>query len=177
MSIFPFDKNKTHDDIAEFIFKNYYKTAYYIAYRYCDNKFIAEEATQETIFKAINNFDKLKEPDKLESWLKTVAKNTVFDILRKMIKEKTYDINDFEDTQINPFFIVENKEIIEELRQIIRNLEEPYHAIIVLYYCEDMKIKEISSILNISEGTIKSILYRSRDKIKREMIKRGFIEE
>ncbi|MDF9408113.1 sigma-70 family RNA polymerase sigma factor [Pelotomaculum isophthalicicum JI] len=176
MSFFPFDKNKNRYEIAEFIFKNYYKTAYYTAYQYCDNKFIAEEAAQETIFKAINNFDQLKDSGKLESWLKTVARNAVFDLLKKMGKEKPYDINDFEDMGINPLSIVENEEIIMEIRRIIRSLEEPYHATIVLYYYKDMKIKEISSILNIPEGTIKSILYRVRDKIKREMIKKGFIE-
>ncbi|TEB14497.1 Ribosomal RNA large subunit methyltransferase I [Pelotomaculum sp. FP] len=72
-----FGKNETRHDIAEFIYKNYYKTAYYTAYKYCDNHAMAEEAAQETIFQAIKNFDQLKDSGKLESWVKAIARNTV----------------------------------------------------------------------------------------------------
>jgi len=171
-----FGKNETRHDIAEFIFKNYYKTAYYTAYKYCDDHLMAEEAAQETIFQAIKNFDQLKDPGKLEPWLKAIARNTVFKMLKAMIKRITYSIIDFEDIKNDPLTIVENEEIIREMRQIIRNLDEPHHAIIVLYYYKNIKIKEISSILNISEGTIRSVLHRGRNKVKRELIKRGFIE-
>ncbi|MDD4238673.1 MAG: sigma-70 family RNA polymerase sigma factor [Desulfotomaculaceae bacterium] len=171
-----FGKNETHHDIAEFIYKNYYKTAYYTAYKYCDDHAMAEEAAQETTFKAIKNFDQLKDSGKLESWIKAIARNTVFNMLKAMVKRVTYNVIDFEDMQNDPLTIVESEEIISEVRQIIRNLDKPSYAIILLYYYEKIKIKEISSILNISEGTIKSVLHRSRNKVKRELIKRGFIE-
>lgn len=162
--------------MAEFIFKNYYKTVYYTAYKYCDDHLMAEEAAQETIFQAIKNFDQLKDPGKLEPWLKAIARNTVFKMLKAMIKRTTYSIVDFKDIQSDPLTVVENREIIREVRQILRNLGEPQHTIFVLYYYKDMKIKEISSILNIPEGTIRSSLYRGRNNIKRELIKRGLIE-
>ncbi|MDD2498766.1 MAG: sigma-70 family RNA polymerase sigma factor [Desulfitobacteriaceae bacterium] len=169
-------KNETHHDIAEFIFKNYYKTAYYTAYKYCDDHSMAEEAAQEAIFQAIKNFDQLKDPGKLESWIKAIARNTVFNMLKAMVKRVTYNVIDFEDMQNDPLTIVESEEIIREIRQIIRNLDESSYAIIVLFYYKKIKIKEISSILNISEGTIKSVLHRSRNKVKRELIKRGTID-
>lgn len=176
MSFKLFGKNETRHDIAEFIFKNYYKTAYYTAYKYCDDHLMAEEAAQETIFQAIKNFEQLKDSGKLEAWLKAIARNTVFKMLKAMIKRMTYSIIDFEDIQNDTLTIVENEEIIREVRQIIRNLNEPHHSIIVLYYYKNIKIKEISSILNISEGTIRSVLHRGRNKVKRELIERGFIE-
>lgn len=170
------NKIETRHDIAEFIYKNYYKTAYYTAYKYCADHLMAEEAAQETIFKAIKNFGRLKDAGKLESWVRAIAKNTVFKMLRAMFKRINYSIIDFEDIQNDPLTIVENKEIIREMRQIVRDLDKPYYAIIVLYYYKDISIKKISSILNISEGTIKSVLHRGRNKIKRELIKRGFGE-
>jgi len=135
---------------------------------------MAEEAAQEAIFQAINNFDQLKDVGKLNSWIKAIARNTVFKMIRAMIKRMTYNIIDLEDTQNDPSTIVENEEIIREVRQLIRNLDEPQYAVIVLYYYKNFTIKEISTFLGISEGTIKSTLSRGRNKIKRELIERGF---
>lgn len=171
-----FGKNETRHDIAEFIYKNYYKTAYYTAYKYCDDHAMAEEAAQETIFQAIKNFDQLKDSGKLESWVKAIARNTVLKMIKRMVKRVTYNVIDFEDMQNDPLTLVESEEMLGEIRQIIRDLGEPSYAIIVLFYYKEIKIKEISSILDISEGTIKSVLHRSRNKVKKELIKRGFIE-
>lgn len=46
-----------------------------------------------------------------------------------------------------------------------------------LYYYSSMKISEISNILNISEFSIKSKLFRIRKKIKKELLKGGYSDE
>ncbi|MDD2421029.1 MAG: sigma-70 family RNA polymerase sigma factor [Heliobacteriaceae bacterium] len=176
MSFKSFGKNKARHDIAEFIFKNYYKTVYHTAYKYCDNHSMAEEAAQETIFQAIKNLDQLKDAGKLESWLKVIARNTVFKMLKALIGRITYNIIDFKDIHNDPVTIIENEEIIREIQRIILDLKEPYHAVMVLYYYKNSNTKEISSILNISEGTVKSILSRGRNKVKSELIKKGLIQ-
>lgn len=48
--------------------------------------------------------------------------------------------------------------------------------IITLYYLENMKIKDISNLLEMKESTVKSVLYRGINKIKEE-IKRGEVNE
>lgn len=164
-------------DMAEFIFKNYYKTAYHTAYKHCDSHFMAEDAAQETIFKAINNIDQLKDPGKLESWVKAIARNTVFEMIKKSIKimpiEKIIDITDIENS---PSANIEDIELVKEVQNTLKNLSEPYHSIVHLYYYKSLKVKEISRILEAPEGTIKSLLHRGRNIIKRELIKKGLVD-
>ena len=56
-----------------------------------------------------------------------------------------------------------------EIKSIINNLEEELKILIILYYYEDMGISDISEILKMPKGTIKSRLSRARGKLK-EMI-------
>lgn len=46
------------------------------------------------------------------------------------------------------------------------NLNEEFSSVLVLFYYEDMSIKEISKVLEISEGTVKSRLSRAKSKLK-----------
>ena len=53
-----------------------------------------------------------------------------------------------------------------ELKQSINNLDSDLKIIVILYYYEDMSIKDISESLNVPQGTIKSRLSRARIKLK-----------
>ena len=46
------------------------------------------------------------------------------------------------------------------------DLNEEFSSVLVLFYYEDMSIKEISKVLEISEGTVKSRLSRAKSKLK-----------
>ena len=52
------------------------------------------------------------------------------------------------------------------LSEAILELPEKYRNVIILYYYEQFSVKDISSILNISENTVKTQLKRGRDKLK-----------
>ena len=53
-----------------------------------------------------------------------------------------------------------------DLKESINNLDSDLKIIVILYYYEDMSIKDISESLNIPQGTIKSRLSRARKKLK-----------
>ncbi|MNI82384.1 RNA polymerase sigma factor SigM [compost metagenome] len=52
-----------------------------------------------------------------------------------------------------------------ELNELLERLELDHREIIALYYIQDIPVKEISQILDLSEGTVKSRLYRARSKL------------
>ena len=58
------------------------------------------------------------------------------------------------------------KEFISDLKESINNLDSDLKIIVILYYYEDMSIKDISESLNIPQGTIKSRLSRARKRLK-----------
>lgn len=76
----------------------------------------------------------------------------------------------------NPLVTFEDIEVTREVQNALKNLGEPYHSIIHLYYFKNLKVKEISKVSDVPEGTIKSLLHRGRNIIKQGLIKKGFIE-
>lgn len=58
-----------------------------------------------------------------------------------------------------------------ETRNLIKQLNEDLREVVVLYYFEDFSVKEISKIVKIPEGTVKSRLSRARKELEKHLIK------
>ena len=81
---------------------------------------------------------------------------------------------DIEEIISDTFFILwKNRNKLDNTKELSPYLE----VIFELYYYSSMKISEISNILNISEFSIKSKLFRIRKKIKKELLKGGYSDE
>lgn len=170
---------KQHDKtVAEFIFKNYYKTAYLTALRYCTDSSSAEEIAQETIYKAIKNVKQLKDEGKMEAWIIAIAKNNALQVIKKNTRVLSIPLDDITmSTNENPFNIIESDEVIKVVQNIINKLDEPYKTTIYLYYYLEMKVREVANILEIPEGTVKTILFRGRAIVKKQLVKKGYTQE
>ncbi len=70
-----------------------------------------------------------------------------------------------------------HSELSNILNECISNLEEPDREIIIRYYFFYEKVKDIAEELNINESTIKTKLFRSREKLKNMIMERGFCDE
>jgi len=68
---------------------------------------------------------------------------------------------------------VEEKMITREERklvnQAVRELPEKYRLPVLLFYMEEMKLSEISKILKVPEGTVKSRLYRAKKMLEKKL--------
>jgi len=58
-----------------------------------------------------------------------------------------------------------------EVRNMVKQLDKDLKEIVVLYYFEDFSVKEISKIVKIPEGTVKSRLSRARNELEKHLIK------
>lgn len=117
------------------------------------------DALQETILKCYEKIDTLKEPGYFKTWMTRILINNCNDILRTSRLECSYD-------EYVPLVVSEDNTSYYEFVQLIDSMDEKYRMIILLYYVEGFKIKEISEILNIKEATIKTRLNRGREKLK-----------
>jgi len=107
---------KLDDEYIKLIFKLYYKAAYNAAYFYCGDRNIAEEAAQEAILKAIKNIYQLREPDKIEPWIKKIAVNNTIKLLSK--HEKIVNLENslpISDSDNSPEYIIESQETINTM--------------------------------------------------------------
>lgn len=169
---------KVDREYSKLIFNLYYGSAYKAAYFYCGDKDIAEEAAQEAIFKAIQNVHQLKDPEKIEPWIKKITINNVNAIFKKREKIVSLDklLSVPDSLENTPDYVIDSQENIAAIAQAIESLEPLIKQVFHLRYCEEMKIKDISILLNKPEGTIKSWLHRGKIIIKKQLLSEGYTD-
>ena len=117
----------------------------------------AEDAVQEALLRAWERSEKGEEIDSLEGWVTTVALNLVRSGLRRVIAERKARsrLQGIAGTDlIGP----ERVDVERALAKLARRQRE---AVVCRYYL-GMDTKEIAKVLNVSEGTVKSTLFRAR---------------
>lgn len=137
-----------------------------------------EEIISDTFVVLWKNRDKLDKTKDLSPYIAGITKN--------LVREKTRvinihnDISDYENI-IQDFFkidmLCEQREKFAIIDKAVKNMKKIDIEIFELYYYSSMKYNEISNILNISEFTIKSKLFRIRKKIRKELLKGGYSDE
>ena len=158
------DKNAMENLYLEH-FPRVYRTAYFVT----GDHQMAEDVAQEAFLKAFANLHKLQERQKFASWISVIASNHAVDLLRKNKKVfftdnmETYGGEDLSD---NPTECWDKKETSQAVRDALARLEPEEREIIVLKYFNELSIKEIASLIKAPSGTIKSRLFRARDKIR-----------
>ena len=149
--------------LEQFIINNT-DNAYRFAYTYAKNQQLAEDIVSESVIKALNSIDSLRDEKFLKTWFYKIIINTAKTELKKSSRiVYTNELED-RDNQINSHF-TENI----SFEEMIKYLPEKYKEIIVLRFFEDMSIKDISIILDINENTVKSRLYRALDILRQDI--------
>ena len=137
-----------------------------------------EEIISDTFVVLWKNLNKLDKNRGLSPYIAGITKNLVRE-KKKNIKIHN-DITDYENI-IQDFFKIdmfcEQREKIEIIDKTVKKLKKLDIEIFELYYYSSLKYNEISKMLNISEFSIKSKLFRIRKKIKKELLRGGYSDE
>jgi RNA polymerase sigma-70 factor (ECF subfamily) len=141
---------------------------YHIARAKLSNKDDINDAIQETLFKLYKNLNKLRDPKYIKTWAIKVLINECNNIYTTKYK-KVSVIEKLEKCMPLEQNVLKEKEDISR-SILLSNLTQDERLVIILYYHSGYKIKEISTILNMNESTVKSHLYRAREKLYKENI-------
>ena len=141
------------------LIKGYEKDLYKVAIAMTKNDDDALDCIQEAILQAYISIKDLRQDEYFKTWLIKILINKCNALIKKNKKILNLDIKITEDEK------VEQSDKLE-LKQSINNLDSDLKIIVILYYYEDMSIKDISESLNVPQGTIKSRLSRARIKLK-----------
>lgn len=136
---------------------------YRIAYIYVKNEDDALEIVQETVYKAFVNIKKLKQPEFFNTWITKIIVNASLDYIKKrnrliyIEEERELDKNATEDTE----YI--------DLYKAVDSLEGMYKTVIILKYFEDLKIKDIAKVLEITESNVKNYIHKALNLLRVEL--------
>lgn len=161
------------DKEIERLIEHYGNDVLRISYIYLKDKHLAEDAFQEVFVKVYKNFSKFQGKSSEKTWILTITMNTCKDMLRsswlkRIIRFEDNESNNLELKDISESLddtIIKKIEYGELLNEVI-NLPSKYKELILLYYYENISTSEISKILKIPEGTVRSRLFRAREILK-----------
>lgn len=140
--------------------------------RYClwhaPNRYLAEDAAQETFLKAVRFFDRYTHKGKFKPFLYRIAANTCVDLWRK---EREQDIP-LDEMTVEPAY--EDPELAAmELRQLVRGLPEELQEIVLLRFGQDLSLREISQVVGLPLRTVQSRLRSALKRLKKEFTEGG----
>ncbi|MFC7439954.1 sigma-70 family RNA polymerase sigma factor [Laceyella putida] len=118
------------------------------------------DVIQETILRAYQSIEKVKEPQYIKTWMIRILIHECQRMLRN--RKKVFPLVS---RQASTLSQEPNWEALT-LREAVDKLEEPYRLVVMLHYFEELTVKEIAEVMEIPEGTVKSRLYRARQDLQ-----------
>lgn len=160
----------------EELYRLTHKTAYHTASLLLNNPDDIEDVLQNSYIKAYQKLSELKNPESFESWIKSIVENECKNYIKKekrisapvIFFRNKADENSEEWKQPVPQEYMEREELRKSVTEILNKLSPEVRACIVLFHYEDKSLNEISELLDIPLGTVKSRLYKGRKKIEKE---------
>ncbi|MBD7963602.1 sigma-70 family RNA polymerase sigma factor [Fictibacillus norfolkensis] len=141
-----------------------------LVYSYVNHTSVAEDLTQDIFVKCYNALHTYNGKSKFKTWLWRIAINHCKDFLKSWYNNKvitTDEESSFHRTEVD---VVEHeviqKEDDENLIHAIMQLEIKYREVIYLFYYEELSIKEIALVTEVSDNTVKTRMRRAKELLK-----------
>jgi len=138
---------------------------YYYLRRIIENENAVWDVLQETWLAVFQGIRKLKDPLKFPAWLYQVSHNKAVNWLRKENKYIQMTDEQMTDHCENNTAIPAVKEQAELVHKLLGKLKLAHREVLTLYFLEGFSIKEMTQVIGVSEGTVKSRLYYAKNKL------------
>ncbi len=140
------------------LIREYTPALYRLAYGILSNREDAEDVVSESVLKAYEKLHTLRKAECFRAWIMQIAVN---EARRTYGRKKRYTaVEDVEEYM--PAF----EDEYHELWDVVMKLDMGYRETVILYFYEQLSIREIARILHVAEGTVKSRLSRAKKQLK-----------
>ena len=129
----------------------------------------AEEVMLNGFFKAFTKLEDFKYEGSFEGWLRKIMVRESISFLR-LQKQIEFSMEEVENLNEHAITLETDLEVVE-IQQLIDELPDGYKMVFVMYAMEGYKHHEIAEMLNITEGTSKSQLYKARQMLQQRIKK------
>lgn len=129
----------------------------------------ADDVLQNTFIKVFRGIDNFKQESQLFSWMYRIATNESISFINKRAKEKNVDISDYQQqltSNLNSDSMFSGDEIELILQQAIKTLPTKQQLVFNMKYFDNLKYKQISEILETSEGALKASYFHAVRKVE-----------
>ncbi|MFC5465967.1 sigma-70 family RNA polymerase sigma factor [Lederbergia graminis] len=165
----------TKDALLHQIMMKYGTELKQIAYLYVNDRAECEDIIQEVFIAFYQHLDKFRHEASYKTWLIRITINKCKDhhkrwsIKNLIYKSEIRPVNASPSSENEFIQQQHSKEIIEQ----VASLSPKYKEVIILFYFQDLSMREISEVLNISINTVKSRLLRGKEALQQKLERRN----
>ncbi len=154
------------------------------AYYLTNDETLAADLVQDTYLRVLKNEQDFKTGSNIKAWMFTILRNCFINEYRRKKRWRdtpltgieqggsTDEEDDFEAEQFTaPIGQVTSNELGDEITRALESLSNDERSLILLSDLEDFSYEEMSQILNVPIGTVRSRLHRARVKLKGKLKK------
>lgn len=152
----------------------------------CGHREDAEEVAQETLLKVFQNFDQLREPERVRAWVFRIARNACLMKRRRSVFAPTQELSldelmpsadatagerklEIADWSRLPDEEVLRAELRTVLHEAIQGLPDIYKTVLLLRDVEELSTEEAAEILDVSQDVVKTRLHRARLAVRQKL--------
>lgn len=152
----------------------YSKKALGMAYIIGGSRNMAEDIVQETFITCYNHINRLKNPEVFNIWFYRILVRVGWRMANKQKAHIPLENSETENISSDGDFNVDEShiDIINNrllIREAIKKLTPPLKNVVILYYFNELTVREISKILDCFQGTVKSRLHTARKQLEKEL--------
>ena len=137
----------------------------------------AEEVAQETLLKVFENFEQLREPERVRPWIFRIAKNACLMQRRKSVFAPAHELSIDElpptaepaGEETPPETALLASELRAVLDRVIAELPASYRAVVLLRDMEELSTEETAQILELTTDVVKTRLHRGRLAMRQKL--------
>lgn len=133
---------------------------------YLGDRQLAEDAFQETFVKAWRNLASFRGESEIKTWLSRIAVNTCRDTLRAgwfRMRKRSQPVDELESLS------APESPRLSPVRDAVLALPGKYREVVVLYYYQNMNIREMAQLLRLSPNSVSTRLRRARAQLKKQL--------
>ena len=162
--------------------EKYKRLVYRLAIQITKNHEDANDVMQETFLKVYESIHSFRKEAAFETWLYRIVVNHALNMVKRRERRRESSLSAISETELHPdwrrtadlmndpHLNAERKELQKWVTRAVDSLPAKHRTVVILHEFEGLTHAEIASILNCSEGTVRSRLHYARNRL-RELLK------
>jgi RNA polymerase sigma-70 factor, ECF subfamily len=168
-------------DAVQTLFEEHRTRIYRVCLLYTDSTDDAKDVLQETFLRAYKSVRHFRGDSSFTTWLTRIAINICLNLRRDRRGSEPLEADRLDRMQVDapqssfadPEEALGARELRDQIRALVERLPPRERMAFVLKHFEQLKIREISVLMHISEGTVKSFLHRAVVTLRQELSREG----
>nr|WP_127569808.1 MULTISPECIES: sigma-70 family RNA polymerase sigma factor [Paenibacillus] len=167
------------DAVLDELMKEYGRDVWNYALFLTRSRELADDIAQDVFVKVYERLYTYRGESSVKTWLLAITRNAAKDALRSSWLRRVI-LQPHRVAAMDAYPSAEreaiNRELTRDIWSIVLELPAKLREVLLLYAHHQLHMKEIAALLGISEGTVKSRLFRAREMASRKMVERGKVD-